>query len=123
MTQSIIEKKHQWGGGGGGGGGETNVKLKLLGGLYTKRANSVHGLCNMLSLHCQEGAKIWEVWGTPAPSMKLCWCVGSLGMCTLLLVCTGMWLVENMSWVCMLMGSYSCVCWECTLMLGVKNVI
>ena len=28
-----------------------------------------------------------------------------------------------MSWVCMLMGSYSCVCWECTLMLGVKNVI
>ena len=62
MTQSIIEKKHQW----GGGGGETNVKLKLLGGLYTKRANSVHGLCNLLSLHCQEGAKIWEVWGTPA---------------------------------------------------------
>ena len=61
--------------------------------------------------------------GTPAPSMKLCWCVGSLGMCTLLLVCTDMWLVENMSWVCMLMGSYSCVCWECTLMLGVKNVI
>ena len=99
MTQSIIEKKHQWGGG-------TNVKLKLLGGLYTKRANSVHGLCNLLSLHCQEGAKIWKVWGTPAPSMKLYWCVGSLGMCTLLLVCTGMWLVENMSWVCMLMGGH-----------------
>ena len=61
MTQSIIEKKHQWGGG-GGGGGKTNVKLKLLGGLYTMRANSVHGLCNLLSFHCQEGAKIWEVW-------------------------------------------------------------
>ena len=39
-------------------------------------------------------------------------------MCTLLLVCTDMWLVDNMSWVCMLMGPYSCVCWECTLMLG-----
>ena len=25
-------------------------------------------------------------------------------MYTLLLVCTGMWFVENMSWVCMLMG-------------------
>ena len=35
----------------------------------------------------------------------------------------GMWLVDNMSWVCMLMGPFSCVCWECTLMLGVKNVI
>ena len=55
----IIEKKHQLGGGGGGGGNEINVKLKLLGGLYTKGADSVHGLCNLLSLHCQEGAKIW----------------------------------------------------------------
>ena len=44
-------------GGGGGGGNEINVKLKLLGGLYTKRANSVHGLCNLLYLHCQEGQK------------------------------------------------------------------
>ena len=24
----------------------------------------------------------------------------------MLLVCTGMWLVENMSWVCMLMGGH-----------------
>ena len=55
MTRSIIEKKHQ--GWGGGGGNEINVKLKLLGGLYTKRANSVHGLCNLLYLHCQEGQK------------------------------------------------------------------
>ena len=52
MTRSIIEKKHR-----GGGGDEINVKLKLLGGLYTKRANSVHGLCNLLYLHCQEGQK------------------------------------------------------------------
>ena len=52
MTQSIIE--HQLGGGGGGG---MDVKLKLLGGLYTKRANSEHGLCNLLSLHCQRGDK------------------------------------------------------------------
>ena len=58
MTRSIIEKKHQLGGG-GGGGDEINVKLKLLGGLYTKGANSVHELCNLLSLHCQEGAKTW----------------------------------------------------------------
>ena len=43
MTRSIIEKKTS-GGGGGGGGNEINVKLKLLGGLYTKRANSVHGV-------------------------------------------------------------------------------
>ena len=50
------------------------------------------------------------------PVNELCWCVGSLGMYVLLLVCTGVWLVESM-W-----GSYSCVCWECTLMLGVKNV-
>ena len=55
MTRSIIEKKHQL----GGGGNEINVKLKLLGGLYTKGANSVHELCNLLSLHCQEGAKTW----------------------------------------------------------------
>ena len=56
MTQSIIEKKHQWGEG-GGGGEEKNDKFKLLGGRYTKRANSVHGLCNLLSFHCQRGGK------------------------------------------------------------------
>ena len=116
MTRSIIEKKHQLGGGGGGGGGnEINVKLKHLGGLYTKGANSVHELCNLLSLHCQEGQKYGRCGALPP---HLYWCVGSLRMYTLLLVHTGMWLAENMSWVCMLMGSYSCVCWECTLVLG-----
>ena len=51
MTQPIIEKKTLVGGG-GGGGGESNVKLALLGALYTKQANSVHGFYNLLSLHC-----------------------------------------------------------------------
>ena len=101
MTQPIIEKNFSGGGGGGGGGGgETNVKLKRLGAIYTKQYNSVHVFCHLLSLHCQ--AKIWEGWGTPAPSLKLFWCVGKY---TLLLVCTGVCLmVQSMSWVCMLMG-------------------
>ena len=63
--------------------------------------------------------------GTHTPSMKLYLCVGSLGMYTLLLVCTcSMWLVEIMRRVCMLMGGHIVVyagsvhsCW------GVKNVI
>ena len=56
--------------------------------------------------------------------MKLYWCVGSLGMYTLLLVCTGMWLVENMSWVCMLMVGHIVVyAGSVHSYLGVKNVI
>ena len=51
----IIETK-TWGGGGG-----TNVKLKRLGAIYTRRDNSVHVLCHLLSLNCQ---KIWE--GAPS---------------------------------------------------------
>ena len=51
----------------------------------------------------------------PTPSMHLYWCVGSLGMYTLLVVCTGVWFVESMSWVCMLMGGHIIV--VCTLML------
>ena len=53
--------------------------LKLLGALYTKRANYVHGLCNLLSLHCQRGGKNMGGVGTPAPSMKLCWGVRVIG--------------------------------------------
>ena len=78
----------------------------------------MHGLCHLLSPFI---AKRGQKYALPPPSMKLYWCEGSLGMYTLLLVCTGMWLVESMSWVCMLMGEgggHSCVCWECTLMLG-----
>ena len=50
----IIERK-TW------GGGETNVKLKRLGEIYTRRDNSVHVLCHLLSLNSQRGGKkIWE---------------------------------------------------------------
>ena len=44
----------------------------------------------------KEEAKIWEGLGTPAPSLKN---YRSMGMYTLLLVCSGVWLVESMSWV------------------------
>ena len=57
MTQSVIEEKHQW------GGEETNDKFKILGGLYTKQANSVHRLCNLLSFHCQEGGEGGQKYG------------------------------------------------------------
>ena len=52
----------------------------------------------------KRGQKYGRGQGTPTLSMKLCWCVESLGMYTQLLVCTGVWLVKSMSWICMLMG-------------------
>ena len=56
-----------------------------------------------------EAILVCRVIGNVHTVASVYWCV---------LVCTGTWLVENMSWVCMLMGSYSCVCWEYTLTLG-----
>ena len=107
---------------GRGGGGETNVKLKLLGGLYTKRANSMHGLCNLLSLHCQRGGKNMGGVGPSHLINETILVCRVMGVCTLLLVCTGMWLVENMSWVCMLMGGQMLGVYT-HVGGGVKNVI
>ena len=50
-----------------GGGGETNVKLKLLGAIYTKRDNSVHVLLHFLSLDCQRGGKKMGGGNPPPP--------------------------------------------------------
>ena len=62
MNEPIIEKTLV------GVWGETNVKLKLLGALYTKRM----GFVTCYPLIAKEGARIWEGWDTPDPSFKLC---------------------------------------------------
>ena len=85
----------------GGGGGETKVET-FRSNLY-QQDNSVHVFCHLLSLHCQRGGKNMGGVGHFRPII-LCWCVGLLGMYTLLLVCTGVGLMESISWVCMLMG-------------------
>ena len=98
----------------------TNVTFKHLGALYTKQANSVHGLCNLLS----RWGKNMGGEGHSRPineTMLVCRVIGNMHT-----VASVYWCVVGGEYELGMYadgGSYSCVCCECTLMFGMKNVI